>query len=215
MLAWERFSVQAVILDDGYQQLGLVKDLNILLINWRSSSQELRLLPLGGLREPLSQARRADVVLYTMCPEGGGGRPPLAPPGDVPAFRSRHVVTGLMRLADQSPLPLKEAEGKSALAFCGIARPGSFLDTLREAGVSPVDFVTYPDHHHFTSGDLAELAERAARAGAEMIITTEKDAVKIETHAGGTPPFYALTVELTLLDNADEWEWYLTGGIEG
>lgn len=214
LLAWEEFGVQAVILDDAYQQLGLVKDLNILLINWRHSPAELHLLPLGGLREPLSQISRADIVLYTMC-HGHMGRMPLLPfLENIPTFMSRHLPAGLRRIDDQRLLPVADAAGKKTLAFCGIARPRSFLDTLHEAGVQVLDLVAYPDHYRFTSEDLAELSIRARGLGAEMIITTEKDAVKIDGYASGEPPFLALRIEFTVLEHREEWEWYLIGCIE-
>ncbi len=215
LLAWEKFNVQAVLLDDGYQQLGLAKDLNILLVNRRCSENELRLFPLGGLRESLSQTGRADVILYTMCREGEEYPPPPVSLEETPTFMSGYKATGLRMIKDRGLLPLEAAVGKRVLAFCGIARPGSFLDTLKEAGLKVVDFVSYPDHHYFASRERAELTEKARAAGAEMIVTTEKDAVKIEGFASGEPPFLALMVEMALLGHKEEWEWFLMGGIEG
>ncbi len=214
LLAWEKFGAQAVVLDDGYQQLGLVKDLNILLVNWQSSKGELRLFPLGALRESLTQVSRADIILYTMYDEKQKHPPPIALAEGAPAFRSKHKPVGLRSIVDDRSLSLESAKGKKALAFCGIARPGYFLNTLQEVGVKVVDFVAYPDHHHFTGRDLAALAERTKSACAEMAITTEKDAVKIEGRLTGDPPFLALSVDLSLLEHQKEWEWFLTGAVK-
>lgn len=215
MLAWEEFGVRAVVLDDGYQQLGLVKDLNILVVNSKSTRGELRLFPLGALREPLSQVSRADVILYTKC--DGAGEPPLLPATGVekPVFYSRYRTKGLRKIGDRSLIPPGNATGKRILAFCGIADPASFLSSLKEMGLAIADFITYPDHYRYTPADLAELTNKSNTAGAEMIITTEKDAVKIREYLPENHPFWAMNVELDILEHNDEWEWYLMGALKG
>jgi tetraacyldisaccharide 4'-kinase len=150
-----------------------------------------------------------------MCDERKGFEPPVEMRKSMPVFRCRHVAKGIRKPGGREFTSVHEFSGRKALAFCGIARPGSFLCTLRETGIRVVDFVPYPDHHGFTAGDAAELAGRARAAGAEMVITTEKDAVKFRDLPFDDPPLWALNVELSLLDHHEEWEWYIMGVIKG
>lgn len=152
------------ILDDGFQHRQLARDMDILLVS-RADLQD-RLLPAGNLREPLHAAKRADV---------------LAIPADDPALesdlRGRGLNAPFWRLRRRMQIP--KCDGP-VLAFCGIARPAQFFAGLEEAGVRVAGRREFRDHYRYTQGDLDRLAQRARLAGATSLLTTGKDAIRLE-----------------------------------
>lgn len=167
------------ILDDGYQHFRLFRDVDILLIDGMNPFGNRRLLPVGRLREPLEAIRRADIIVTT-------GSPTIPEPllreirnyNDGPVFSSRHRPSFFCTLNGRT-IPLKELSGKSVIAFCGIGNPESFKRSIIETGAGLRDIVVFRDHHRFTSHDLKRIERIARRYGADWIITTEKDIIKI------------------------------------
>lgn len=152
------------LLDDGFQHRQLHRDLDILILNRADLAD--RLLPAGNLREPLTALHRADVI---------------AIPADDPAAESDLLARGwqgpvwrLSRPMEIPPLP------GPVLAFCGIARPQQFFEGLKSAGIPIAARRAFPDHHRYTQAGLDRLAAQARAAGATALLTTEKDAVRLE-----------------------------------
>jgi tetraacyldisaccharide 4'-kinase len=174
------------ILDDGFQHRQLHRDADILLLD-RTDFHD-RLLPAGNLREPLKAIHRAAV---------------LGLPADDPTLESDLRAFGwtgpIWRLRRTMDVP--SGDGPVA-AFCGIAKPRQFFAGLEAEGLNLVARTAFPDHHRFTSSDLAGLASRARAAGATVLLTTQKDQVRI----GATPLDLPLkTVRLSVeVDHADE-----------
>jgi len=148
-----------VLLDDAFQHRRIHRDYNICLVS--CDLETAALLPLGRLREPPTALRRADRVVYTKDAPGHGLRARLVSDGLVDRWghRSRRPIAGRV------------------LAFCGIARPASFFDSLR-AGGADVTAMSFPDHHAYSGRDLARITARAE--GMDLIITTEKDLVRLD-----------------------------------
>lgn len=76
----------------------------------------------------------------------------------------------------------QEVRGRKALAFAGLANTGQFFESIREAGVDVAATMSFPDHHRYLPRDLQAIDDTAAGSGAEVIVTTEKDAVKLDRH---------------------------------
>jgi tetraacyldisaccharide 4'-kinase len=116
-----------------------------------------------------------------------------------------------MRKRRLAPARLK---GKKVLALAGVANPASFLETLEELGVSITGKLLYRDHHSYSKADIDKI--KAASAGAEFIITTEKDGVKLESFARekGLVPIYALGIDVTM-EEAKDFEEYLMQVLSG
>ena len=152
-----------VVLDDGFQNPSLSKDLSFLLVDGQAMFGNGRLFPAGPLRErPEDAARRADVLVAV------GGEP-----ADLHALaRDKPLLTATL-VPDFSPL---DAE-RPVLAFAGIGRPERFFGALAEARdlVGAHDF---PDHHPYTEADAFRLLREADEAGAQLA-TTEKDAMRL------------------------------------
>jgi tetraacyldisaccharide 4'-kinase len=175
-LAVERFAVDTIVLDDGFQHRALARDADLVLVPEEGLPQ--RLLPAGPLREPPAALGRAHAILAV----GRGGTLPELPavPAGVPAFRGRFVpralVDGLWREE-----PLEWLAGRRVVAAAGIARPAAFAALLEAAGASVVRTIVFPDHCPYDETTLRELA--AAAAGTEVVVT-EKDLVKLAGRPG-------------------------------
>jgi tetraacyldisaccharide 4'-kinase len=148
------------VLDDGFQHRQLHRDFDIVVLS--PSDLDDKLLPVGRLREPLAALRRADAVVV---PESFT-REIAGYSGLVWRIRRRLVFDG-------------EVAG-TALAFCGLAKPEQFVELLRESRVDVRGSVPFRDHHAYREQDFAQIVSRAQSAGAELLITTSKDAVKLE-----------------------------------
>ncbi len=148
------------VLDDGFQHRQLHRDFNIVVLS--PSDLNDQLLPVGRLREPVSSLRRADAVVvpedFTESIPGFSGA--------TWQIRRRLVFDG-------------DVKG-SALAFCGLAKPEQFLELLRASGVDARDIVIFPDHHSYREQDFAKIVAKAQEIGAELLVTTSKDAIKLE-----------------------------------
>jgi tetraacyldisaccharide 4'-kinase len=178
------------LLDDGFQHRQLHRDVDILLLSARELHD--RLLPAGNLREALQAAARASVIAI------------LADEAEVEShMRTRGWSGPVWRLRRRMEVPAVDAP---ALAFCGIARPEQFFAGLRAAGADVAATEAFRDHHRYTQSDLDRLAVKAARCGASALLTTEKDAVRLE---GLKPPLPVVTAGLrTEIENeAAAMEW--------
>ncbi len=213
-LAIERFEADTLLLDDGLQHRRLARDLEIVLVDAGKGLGNGRLLPAGPLREPPAGLRRAHVILLTKG-EKSGTRDPLL--RVLRAFAPQAVMFGasyrpvaLAPLGNSSggvsasrPAGSPEASpgdaprplaGKRALALSGLADPASFHELLAGLGAREVTPLPFPDHHHYQPADYRRIA--AAAAGADCLVTTEKDAVKLDVARLPRLPAFALEAVL-------------------
>ena len=151
---------QAVILDDGFQNPHVAKDLALVVVDAASGFGNGRLIPAGPLREGITAGMaRADAVVLV----GEGDRPATSHP---------------MLQADLEPLAGDRFAGRRVAAFAGIGRPEKFFATLRGLGAGLVATRDFPDHHLYRDSELAALRREAAEAGA-VLVTTRKDWVRL------------------------------------
>ena len=173
-LAQDRLGVDVCLLDDGFQHWQLARDIDLLLLGVEDLSGTL--LPVGRLREPLDAASRADALLVS---------------GDAQAMEevrdaTRHpklfrVVTGYEPPRLVCPYGGEIDMGPSAVAaVAAIARPARFFSALAAAGWDVRRQIVFDDHHWFSRRDVESIAAQAEAAGASAIVTTEKDAVRLE-----------------------------------
>ena len=176
-MAVHQLSPDIFLLDDGFQHLRLYRDLNILLQDFSRPFGNGMTLPAGILREPSSAVGRADLVIVTRAPEGA----------DIPADRrnspvclSHHTLTDLMPLNGGIPVTFTDCRDKKVLAFAGIADPESFFEGLRNRGLNLVQCCSFPDHVAYTAERCDELTDALRTCGAHLLVTTEKDGVKLK-----------------------------------
>nr|WP_223924092.1 tetraacyldisaccharide 4'-kinase [Geobacter sp. AOG2] len=175
MLAMEQLSPDIFLLDDGFQHLRLRRDLDILLLDCARPFGNGWTLPAGLLREPKRAAGRADLVMYTRCPQGY----PPAPLAGKPVCSARHRLGDAVPLAGGPPVFFDNLRGRKVLAFAGIGEPEPFFGELRTLGLDVVRTIPLPDHAAYTPAQLAGLATTFRACGADSAITTEKDGVKL------------------------------------
>ena len=140
LLSRERWGADLAILDDGFQHLGLERNVNILLIPAHQPFGTGGLLPLGTLREPRKQIKRADVVIISHTEMIAAGEQSAlegqvkALHPEAPVFFSRHVPLGVWKYPKGESRPLSWLKGKRVLAFCGLGQPESFRHSLKTPG---------------------------------------------------------------------------------
>ncbi|MBI3455132.1 MAG: tetraacyldisaccharide 4'-kinase [Candidatus Rokubacteria bacterium] len=206
-VALPRFQPDVLLLDDGFQQMRLRKDAEVVCLDARAPWGHRGLLPRGSLREPLAALRRAHFLVLThaaACAEPArleGELRAYAP--TAPIAHAHYEAEAVEDLRSGTLSPADTLRGRPLLAFAGIAVPENFRATLAELGVVPRDFVAFPDHHAYTVADVRALEARAHVAGAETLVTTEKDAVRLA--ASGTMPVWVLRVRLSLRDEDATW----------
>ena len=186
-----------VLLDDGFQHLRLRRDLNILLLDARKPFAGGWTLPGGMLREPVSAAGRADLVLYTRCPEDAPG-PDLFPAK--PSCWTKHQFSGIVPLAGGALDGFAAARKCRVMAFSGIADPEAFFSGLEQIGVRPVTTISFPDHTPYGEAEVAAILRLQVASRSTLLLTTQKDAVKLVPYADRLPACYAVVLDLAFQD---------------
>jgi tetraacyldisaccharide 4'-kinase len=180
-----RFGRRVLVLDDGFQHLRLARDLDVLCVSGEDEADWP--LPAGRLREFAGAAERADVRVRVL--EAGQ-------PADAASVCARRRPAGFFGSGGAAA----RAPRRAAL-LSGLARPERFEADVRGLGIDVVSHARFPDHHRFAAAELLEAARAAAALGAEALVTTAKDALRLPSQ----PPPLPLLVfrsELELLDAA-------------
>jgi tetraacyldisaccharide 4'-kinase len=197
------FGSDCFVLDDGFQHLRLARDLNIVTIDATNPWGGGSLLPYGRLRESREGLSRADCVVITRCDQVrslDALRSEIVKyTGNRPIFHS-HMRTSRVSSLKNGPGTLSSPARLAA--FCAIGNPSAFFEHLRRSGYELVLQKSFPDHHIFSQEEIDSLIESAKNAGANSLITTAKDAVKLRTLSFPIP-CYVLEIEIAI-ENADE-----------
>lgn len=173
----KELGADVIILDDGFQQLRLAVDCRVLLLPFERPFGNGAVLPAGPLRERLSAHRYADVLVSTGSPEPGPEAVALA--GGRPLFAAEYKPLNWRALRDPYRKPLEFMNGRKIMAFCGLGRPDGFYQTLEKLDLDIRRFLAYDDHQVYDRRVLNELGFHLLDSGAEVLVTTAKDAVKL------------------------------------
>ncbi len=212
--AIKRYGCDTLVLDDGFQYLHLKGRLNLLLVDKTNPFGNGRLLPRGILREPVKHLSRADYVFLTKS-DGRRDRDLEEliarhnPQADVIecAHRPQHLQRADTDPGDPSGRePLSWLKGRRVFAFSGIAVPESFEKFLKELGALSMGRARFLDHYRYSREDLDELFRRARTAGADCLVTTEKDAVRLPSGGRGVLPVYYLRLEIDIIRGAADFD---------
>ena len=201
--AIEHFGVDTLILDDGFQHLALKRDMNILLFDHQRPFGNGQLFPAGELREPKKEVHRADFVCITRY--SGSSYPPGISEQlikDLPLVKSTLRLDSLLNLNDGEVFDVKKLQDQPVAAFSGIANPNDFRRLLEQSGARVVYYHPFPDHHEYTMSDLKHIENSARELGAKLILTTEKDAIKIKPSLI-VLPFYKVALEMEILEGRE------------
>jgi tetraacyldisaccharide 4'-kinase len=202
-LAERCFGCTVHVLDDGFQHFDLGRDADLLVLE-RQDVDRARTLPSGHLREPVDAARAADVFIALDVPEGDVSSVESVAQGR-PVWRARRRP-GQARLSGSDATRLTPAAGP-VVAVAGIARPAAFFRDLRSAGWTIARELPYRDHHPFSRRDIQTMTAAARDTQAAVILTTEKDLVRMLPFRPFAMPvaYVPLTVEIDPCGALDAW----------
>ena len=211
LYAIEEFGTDTLILDDGFQYLNLKAHINILLVDSTAPFDNHHVLPRGLLREPIKNIRRADYIFLTKS-DGSA--------------KLRHLKSFLRRQNHHAEiiecchkpqyledvyqkgarLPLDYLKGKKVASISAIANPASFNAFLSELGSDIVEETHFADHHRYRQQEMIDFINAAKAAGAEMIMTTEKDAVRMPRLDRRDIPILFLRVQIDILSGQESFD---------
>jgi tetraacyldisaccharide 4'-kinase len=204
--ALRRFGVDTILLDDGLQYLSLRGQINLLLVDSHDPFGNGHLLPRGILREPVANLSRADYVFVTKS-----SGPPSAelttlirrhnPKAEIIACA--HQAVELIEVDGPGRFTMDTLKDRRVACFSGIATPERFEETLLGEGALLVARRRFLDHHAFNDEDLDEVLDQALRAKAEMIVTTEKDAVRLQGRFRPPVPLVFVRLDVQILGDTD------------
>jgi tetraacyldisaccharide 4'-kinase len=189
----ETLGVDAIVMDDGFQNPSLEKDFSLVVVDAGAGVGCGRVFPLGPLRAPLAfQLRKADAVVIL----GAQDRTNAAELIEQKSRQFRSMPLPVFN-AKIVPAVTGEPRGRPFLAFCGIGRPDKFFDTLWEAGIAVVKSRSFPDHHPYSAADARSLLADAKALDAELI-TTEKDHARLKGAQGVLGELYGSAFALPI-----------------
>ena len=210
LLASEKHAANFFVLDDGFQHIALKRDLDLVLMDSHRPFGNGHLLPWGPLREPLHHLSRADAFLLTRAdPDGkdatGATEEFLKRRFQKPLFLSAHVPEKIVFPHGNKEYNTSFLKSKRVTAFAGLARPNAFRETVIALGAEVVSFKAFKDHHVYVPGQLLQLIRERDRAGADCLITTEKDWVRIEGALKECPNLAYLSIKFVITEGTDEF----------
>ena len=208
--AIDHFHSDVIILDDGFQYLMLKPHINIALVDSTAPFGNGHVLPRGTLREPIKNIRRADYVFLTKS----DGSHKI---NHLKRFIRRHTLRAeiiecchrprhLVKLFSREIEPLDKLKSRKVAALSAIANPKSFENFLEDFGAELVLRDHYADHHRYTQQEIIDFINEAKAAGADMIVTTEKDAVRVPRIDRCDVPIYFLRIEIDILSGQESFD---------
>jgi len=209
--AISEYEVDTLILDDGFQYLDLKPHINILLVDSTNPFHNHHVLPRGLLREPIKNLRMADYVFLTKSNGGNHIR-------HLKWFIEHHNRKAEIIECCHRPRYLEDVfnkgercslehlDGYKIGALSGIASPQGFEEFIEKLGAEIVYLERFADHHNYVQQEIIDFINNAKKAGAELLITTEKDAVRMPTLLRRDIPFYFLRVEIDILSGIESFD---------
>ena len=207
--AIRHFGADTLILDDGFQYLRLRPHINIALVDATAPFHNHQLLPRGLLREPIRNLRRANYVFLTKSNGGTHLRHLKAfikkhnPRAEI--IECTHKAEYLMDIYAQDKIGLEHLRGRRLAAISGIAAPESFEAALEKLGGTVVYAERFADHHRFRQQEILDFLNASLAQRAEMVITTEKDAVRFPKLDRRDIPIYYLRVRIDILSGQESF----------
>lgn len=210
------------ILDDGFQHIQLHRDTNIVLIDATSPFGGDHLLPKGILREPLAELKRADAYVITRAhlesEELDGIRARLSRHSPLaPVFFYSHRISGFKRVrgagstgGDKEEIRKEQANpGKNSFVLAAIGNPLQFIRDLENLNLNISGQVLMRDHHPFSQAELDMAVEEFRDSGADFMVTTEKDAIRMVHLNLDEVPLYSAGLEVYSNDEERFRQWLL------
>jgi len=190
-MGMKMFPIDLAVLDDGFQLKNIEKDIEVLVLNGSEGKSARSLFPLGPYREPLERIRDADIILVN---KGDLDEDMEAYTEEIPTYRMRYKPAYLYNMKLDGMVHYGFLKGKRVAAFSGLGDNLSFFNLLRDLGADVVSEMCYPDHHGYTEREMKRIA---SYGGVDLVVTTEKDAVKMAAMDVPENFFYlAVTIQI-------------------
>ena len=205
--------VTTIVLDDAFQHRWIYRNLDVVLVDQRflsnSDFANRQLLPLGMMREPFSALNRADIIIINRK---------FSEKNEIPAklkkyfedkkvFNGYYSIDGFFDVKHHTRFEPEEFQGQKSLVVCGIAKPHSFLDVLKNNKVDVTNQLLYPDHANYTLAEVQEIRKMFYDTNSHSVLTTQKDAVKLKNFSKELDDIdiYYLKIELKI-EEQEEFE---------
>jgi len=201
-----RLGPHLFILDDAFQHRRLFRNLDLVCVDSGEPIENLRLLPAGRLREPLTGLNRAGALVWTRWKPGRPSSPLAsrilgALSSEIPVFRASQTISGFTRLGGpEEKLPAGAFDQQEVGLLAAIARPQRLRDDLEGCGAEVVWTCFKRDHHVWRPEEVARLLEKAHARGARAVVTTGKDAVKLQQLTQTPLPLYRADSQMEILE---------------
>lgn len=207
----DQCSLDCLLLDDGFQHLALARDLNILVVDASDEEGLAGLFPAGRLREPLSAAARATAVIVTRVTSRDGWRKTVAPVLQQVNVKLRPSVVQfspecVVAVPNGNRYAPAWVQGKSAIVFSGVGNPASFRTVVEGINAVVIREWVYPDHHAYSASDVEKILQAKKETGAELVVTTEKDAAKVQGWVRPDDALVAVRLGVDILQGREELE---------
>jgi tetraacyldisaccharide 4'-kinase len=200
-------SANVLLLDDGFQHRSLHRDVNIVLVDTNRPFGNGYMLPRGPLREKAEALRRADAVIRMGIPSQADSALE-AIPFEGPIFNGCHHPKDIIGAGSGVIHAADTLRNKRICAFTGIGVPDSFRSTLQNLDARIQAFMSFPDHYRYTEQDLDDIRKTALRSSAELIVTTEKDAIKLSDYRHFCDNLLVLRTEIRIAEGTEAlMEW--------
>ena len=207
--AFGELGSNCVILDDGFQHYRVKRDLDIVLIDMTSPFGNMKLFPRGILREPLGRLKEAGIAVLTKSDMGrdevNSVRGLLRGLNEkIEIIESFYRPLDLMKISTKETMPLSCIVDKKIAALAGIANPDYFEWMIKNLGAGIEERFYYPDHYQYKSSDMTHIAKRCSAKDIRLVITTEKDAVRLKRLENMPPEIEILILRIDCRINSNE-----------
>lgn len=198
--------MQVAILDDGMQHRKLARDFDLVILDGKDPFGQRHILPRGLLREEIGALRRADLIVVNHADDKKTYRmicEEIRAYSDAPTIAAHVSVKAVRTLKG---LQIDSLKGKKIAFFCGLGNPARFEETLESLGAVVIDRLYLPDHGGIDENRLAQFSEQARLKGAELILCSEKDRVKLNDDIRTSLPIAWTQIALEFTEGSEHWD---------
>lgn len=202
-----RLNAQVILLDDGYQHLRINRNENILLLDSSKPFDNGYLLPRGELREDLECIKRATAIIFTNSKDFQANESHINIVKNInssaPILFMNYKIKAIRGINIKKNITVEEGKKNKYISFSGIGNPENFTNSLKESGLEVIQSVGFPDHHDYEYADIRKVIDIAIKNNVQDIITTEKDAIKLEELCMSAPvTFWYTEIEVRWKDSS-------------
>ncbi len=213
LIIQEKFQSDIILLDDAYQHRRLHRDFDIVLVDASVGFGRGLLLPAGFLREPIKNLKRADLIWFTRIDQSKNLENLISQVrgySSSPMIKSKHCAIEIIHTNTGNRYQLSYLNQKKVLLFSGIANPTSFEKMVTALGGKVVFHLKFSDHYQYKQTDINRVINRARDINADLILTTEKDFVRIMNLIENITNIFYLTIEIRIGNHLDVLKHELT-----